>query len=139
LLPHGEQVGGTVDIVQWQAVLRSCSAFEAYRKVYTGPVTPISVAEFVILHDQFPRSIRFSVDALDTALHRISGCDRAHYSNEAERLSGRLCAELNYVAISEIFGTGMHEYLDAIQCRLIEVANAMHRQYCEWLENAAAG
>jgi uncharacterized alpha-E superfamily protein len=78
------------------------------------------------------------VDALDTALHRISGCDRAHYSNEAERLSGRLCAELNYVTTAEIFRTGMHEYLDAIQKRLMEIGNAMHRQYCEWLEPAAA-
>jgi uncharacterized alpha-E superfamily protein len=138
LLPQEEQVGGTVDVVQWQAVLRSCSAFEAYRKFYTGQVTPWSVAEFVILYDRFPRSIRFCVDALDTALHRISGCDRAHYSNEAERLSGRLCAELNYVTTEEIFRTGMHEYLDAIQKRLIEIGNAMHRQYCEWLEPQVA-
>ncbi|HET6409886.1 MAG TPA: alpha-E domain-containing protein [Chthoniobacteraceae bacterium] len=136
LLPQEEEVGGTVDIVQWQAVLRSCSALEAYRKFYTGPVTPWSVAEFVILNDRFPRSIRFSVDALDTAIHRISGCDRAHYSNEAERLSGRLCAELTYVTTAEIFRTGMHEYLDAIQTRLNEIGNAMHRQYCEWMEPA---
>lgn len=138
LLPHGEQVGGTLDIVQWQAVLRSCSAFEAYRKVFTGAVTPWSVAEFVILHDRFPRSIRFCVDSLDTALHRISGCDRAHFSNEAERLSGRLCAELNYVTPGEIFAKGMHEYLDAIQQRLIEIGNAMREQYCEWLESATS-
>jgi uncharacterized alpha-E superfamily protein len=138
LLPHGEQVGGTVDIVQWQAVLRSCSAFEAYRKVYTGAVTPWSVAEFVILHDRFPRSLRFCIDSLDTALHRISGCDRAHYSNQAERLSGRLCGELNYVTTGEIFARGMHEYLDAIQQRLLEIGNAMHQQYCEWLEPSAA-
>jgi uncharacterized alpha-E superfamily protein len=136
LLPRGEQVGGTVDIVQWQAVLRSCSAFEAYRKVYTGAVTPWSVAEFVILHDRFPRSIRYCVHSLDTALHRISGCDHTHFSNEAERLSGRLCAELNYVTPGEIFARGMHEYLDAIQQRLIEIGNAMHQQYCEWLEPA---
>jgi len=134
LLPHGEQVGGTVDTVQWQAVLRSCSAFEAYRKIYTTQVTPWSVVEFIVLHDRFPRSIRFCADALDTALHRISGCDRAHYSSEAERLSGRLCAELNYVTKGEIFRTGLHEYLDATQKRLNEIGNAMHRQYCEWLE-----
>ena len=30
LLPSGEQVGGHVDITQWMAVLRSCSALEAY-------------------------------------------------------------------------------------------------------------
>lgn len=137
LLPHGEEVGGNVDTVQWQAVLRSCSAFEAFRKIYRGQVTPWTVAEFIVLHDQFPRSVRFCIDAMDEALHRISGCDRAHFSNEAERLSGRLCAEMNYTTIGEVFRTGLHEYLDGIQSRLIEIAGAMHRQYCEWLDGAA--
>lgn len=137
LLPHGEEVGGNVDTVQWQAVLRSCSAFEAFRKIYRGQVTPWSVAEFIVLHDEFPRSLRFCVDAMDEALHRISGCDRAHFSNEAERLSGRLCAEMNYTTIDEVFRVGLHEYLDGIQSRLIEVAGAMHRQYCEWMDGAA--
>lgn len=137
LLPRGEEVGGTVDTVQWQAVLKSCSAFEAYRKIHVGQVTPWSVAEFIILHDSFPRSIRYCVDRLDEAFHRISGCDRAHYSNEAERLSGRLLSDLHYTKIEDVFRTGLHEYLDSIQKRLIDIGEAMHQQYCSWIETAA--
>ncbi len=136
LLPHGEQVGGTVDTVQWQAVLKSCSAFEAYRKIHPGQVTPWSVAEFILLHDSFPRSIRFCAEALDAALHRISGVDRAHFCNEAERRSGRLLSELNFARIDDIFQAGLHQYLDALQLRLIEIASAMRREYCEWMEEA---
>ena len=138
LLPLGEEVGGVIDIVQWQAVLKSCSAFEAYRKVHTGQVAPSSVAEFVILHDAFPRSIRFCIDQLDAALHRISGCDRAHFSNDAERLSGKLCSDLNYTTISDIFQFGLHEYLDRTQGRLIETSSALLQQYCEWLDPGLA-
>ena len=138
LLPHGEQVGGNVDTVQWQAVLKSCSAFEAYRKIHTGQVTPWSVAEFILLHEQFPRSIRYCAEQLDTALHAISGSSRAHFANEAERLSGKLCSDLNYATISDITGAGLHQYLDGIQFRLIEIAAAMHREFCEWLDPAAA-
>jgi len=134
LLPSGEKVGGNVDALQWIAVLKSCSAFEAYRKLHTGNVTPASVAEFIILHDSFPRSIRFCVSGLVQALHALSGCDLAHFSNEAERLAGRLCMDLNYVTINDIFQTGMHQYLDRIQLRLIEISSAMYKDYCEWLE-----
>jgi len=134
LLPRGERVGGTVDTVQWQAVLRSCSALEAYRKLHIGQVTPWSVAEFIILHDTFPRAIRYCVDRLDDALHRISGCDRAHYSNEAERLSGKLLSDLSYTTINDIFKQGLHQYLDSIQRRLIDIAAAMHQEFCEWME-----
>lgn len=134
LLPRDEKVGGTVDTVQWQAVLKSCSAFEAYRKIHPGQVTPWTVAEFILLHDSFPRSIRFCAESLDAALHRISGCERAHFSNEAERLSGRLCSDLNYAQMSDIFKIGLHQYLDGIQIRLIEISSAMRKEYCEWLD-----
>ena len=133
LLPRGERVGGTIDTVQWQSLLKSCSALEAYRKLHLGQVTPWSVAEFLIFHDSFPRSIRFCVDSLDEALHRISGCDRAHYANDAERLAGRLSSELHYTTIGEVFTDGLHEYLDGIQSRLIEISKAATQTYCEWL------
>lgn len=134
LLPRGEKVGGNVDTVQWQAVLKSCSAFEAYRKLHTGPVAPWSVAEFILLHDSFPRSIRFCAESLDAALHRISGSSRSHFEVEAERLSGKLCSDLNYATIGDIFKTGLHQYLDGIQLRLIEISSALLKEYCEWLE-----
>ncbi len=136
LLPRGEEVGGNVDTVQWQALLKSCSAFEAYRKLHIGPVAPWSVAEFIILHDSFPRSIRFCAEGLDAALHRISGCDRAHFTTEAERLSGKLLSDLNYATIADIFKVGLHQYLDGIQFRLIEISSASLKEYCEWLDPA---
>ena len=134
LLPSGEKVGGDVDTLQWIAVLKSCSAFEAYRKIQTGQVTPWSVAEFIILHDSFPRSIRFCVERLRHALHALSGSDLAHFSNEAERLAGRLSSDLNYARINDILNTGLHQYLDKIQLRLSEIATAMYKTYCEWRE-----
>jgi len=137
LLPHGEQVGGNVDTVQWQAVLKSCSAFEAYRKLHTGQVTPWSVAEFILLHEQFPRSIRFCAEQLDVALHAISGSSRAHFANEAERLSGKLCSDLNYAMIGDITRAGLHQHLDGIQYRLIEIAAAMRAEFCEWIDQGA--
>lgn len=131
LLPSGERVGGNVDTIQWMSVLKSCSALEAYRKIYVDQVAPWKVAEFLITHDAFPRSIRFSVDCLDEALHRISGSDEAHYANEAERLSGRLRSDLDYITIGEIFKFGLHEYLESIQKRLVEIDSATYETYCE--------
>ncbi|MEY2521400.1 MAG: hypothetical protein QOF24_3159 [Verrucomicrobiota bacterium] len=130
LLPSGEKVGGNIDTIQWMSVLKSCSALEAYRKVYVGQVAPWKVAEFVITHSAFPRSIRFSVDCFDAALHHISGSNETNYANEAERLSGRLRSELDYAAIGDIFKFGLHEYLEQIQDRLAEINHALHATYC---------
>jgi uncharacterized alpha-E superfamily protein len=133
LLPSGEQVGGNVDITQWMAVLRSCSAMEAYFKISHGRVTSWEVAEFLILHDSFPRSIRFCVDSLDQALHSISGTGLGHFGNEAERLSGMLRSSLDFTTVSSIFEIGLHQYLNETQLRLNEVSNALANTYCRWL------
>jgi uncharacterized alpha-E superfamily protein len=112
------------------SVLRSCSALEAYRKVYCGQVAPWKVAEFIITHSAFPRSIRFSVDCFDAALHHISGSADTKYANEAERLSGRLRSDLAYITIGDIFKFGLHEYLERVQDRLAEISRALHSIYC---------
>ncbi len=134
LLPSGESVGGNVDITQWMAVLRSCSAMEAYLKAYVGHVRSWEVAEFLILSDAFPRSIRFCADKLDASLHRISGCETAHFSNDAERLSGMLKSNLDYMTIESVFASGLHQFLDSTQLRLIEIAGAITKTYCNWME-----
>src|SRR5258707_189446 len=130
LLPSGERVGGNIDTVQWMSVLKSCSALEAYRKVYVGQVAPWKVAAFLITHPHFPRSIRFSVESLDAALHRISGSPETHYANEAERLSGRLPYDLDFATIGHIFDYGLHEYLILTQRRLAEISRALFEIYC---------
>ena len=130
LLPRGERVGGNIDTIQWMSVLRSCSALEAYRKIYFGQVAPWKVAEFIIIHSSFPRSIRFCVDHFDNALHHISGSAETKYDNDAERLSGRLRYDLDFATIGEIFKFGLHEYLEQIQDRLAEINHAIHDAYC---------
>lgn len=134
LLPSGEKIGGNIDTIQWMSVLKSCSALEAYRKIYVGQVAPWKVAEFLITHADFPRSIRFSVDTLDGALHRISGSNESHYANEPERLSGRLRYDLDFATIGDIFQYGLHEYLVLTQQRLGEIANALSETYCAPVE-----
>ena len=136
LLPSGEQIGGNVDTIQWMAVLNSCSALEPYRKHHRGQVVPWKVAEFLVKNQTFPRSILFCVDSLDYSLHKITGVDRGdfQYKVEAERLSGKLLADLCYITIAEIFRVGLHQYLDRMQLRLIEINKAIYEEFCEWLE-----
>ena len=88
------------------------------------------MAEFIITHSGFPRSIRFSVDFFDSALHHISGSNETKYANEAERLSGRLRYDLAYATIGDIFKFGLHEYLEQIQDRLAEINHAIYATYC---------
>src|SRR5262249_24440967 len=40
LLPGARESGGPSNAIQWVAVLRSCSAYQAYRQIYAADVEP---------------------------------------------------------------------------------------------------
>ena len=124
--PAKSQTGGTL---QWSAILRSCSSHDAYRKFYVAQVEPDKVVEFLILNEFFPRSIRFCAQELNHALRRISGCKEEHFTNLAEKLAGRLVAELNYSALEDIKTVGMHKYMDELQIKLNTIGEAIFQTY----------
>jgi uncharacterized alpha-E superfamily protein len=57
LLPRASDVGTALDVSQWNALLRSASAYHGYRRVYPQKMTPMTVAGFILLDPRFPRSI----------------------------------------------------------------------------------
>ena len=117
------------EALEWSAVLRSCSAWDAYRTIHGADVHPRFVAEFLLLNDDFPRSARFCVSGLNRALRRISGVAEGHFCNDAEKLTGRLLAELQFSAVDEIFDRGLHQYLDDAQIKLNGIGEALFRAY----------
>jgi uncharacterized alpha-E superfamily protein len=124
LLPRVEYVDTPYDNIQWAALLKSVSGLEMYRKRHHR-IHPKSVSEFLILDPEFPRAIRHCLTAAERSLHAITGSPAASITNEAERRLGRLRADCDYVDIEEIFGQGLHEYLDGFQTRLNAVGDAV--------------
>src|SRR5450631_3645977 len=104
--------------LEWAAVLRSCSAWDAYKTIYGPDVNPRLVAEFLLLNDNFPRSVRFCVGELNYAVRQISGAAEGYFRNDTDKLAGRFLAELQFSKIDEIFEQGLHDYLDLAQLKL---------------------
>ena len=107
LLPSVKDVGGAVDYYQWSAVLRSVSAFEAYRKVYRDVITPLRLAELLMLRSDIPRSLRFCLEQVCETLAIVQNSQ----SGDAMRRAGQTLANLQYGRIPEIFAGGLHECL----------------------------
>jgi uncharacterized alpha-E superfamily protein len=113
----------------WSAILRSCSAWDAYKSIHGADVHPRHVAKFLLFNEDFPRSTRFCVSELNSALRRISGVPSGRFCNEAEKLAGRLEAELQFSTVEEIFDQGLHCYLDQFQGKLNAIGNAAFDAY----------
>ncbi len=125
LLPSAADVGGAVDYYQWGALLRSLSAFDAYRKVYRDLITPTKVTELLVLRDDVPRSLHACMNDIYDILKAL--CDDS--SLEAERLAGELHAQLHYGRTEQIIELGLHEYLMAFLEKLLLLTAEINRDF----------
>lgn len=85
--------------------------------------------EFLIFSRNFPRSVRYCIERVDTSLHRISNSPQGVFTNESERVSGRLLAALNFGSTSDILDAGLHSYLDELQRRFNDIGSEIFETY----------
>lgn len=115
-------VDDVLDTAQWAAILRGCSAYEAYHRIYADEIVGDSVRELLVLGRDFPRSVLFSVNRLQLALHAVSKCPTTHFVNEAERKTGLLISRLQYASSSDLAEDKVKDLLESIESDLQEIA-----------------
>jgi len=128
LLPQNEIVGGGIDSYQWTAILRSVSAHRSYKWVYKESFKPWRIAEYLILNEQMPRSLRYCTDEINSTLAALgmsygekNACHDLAAANK-KLLDGR--------DITTIIQGGLHEFLLEFVARNnrvgVEIARAYH-------------
>ncbi|ADW70397.1 alpha-E domain-containing protein [Granulicella tundricola] len=120
------------EYLEWMGLLRSATAFEAYCKVYTADLTPERILEFLLLDEEFPHSLRFSIDSLQCALEAIQHEGGKSRADKLRRLSGRLQATLNYSGVEEILEQDIVAYLQAIQAQCREIHLVIYELYVDY-------
>jgi uncharacterized alpha-E superfamily protein len=118
------------EYLDWVGVLRSCTAFEPYCKVYSPEPRPDRIAEFLLLNPLFPHSVRFCIDVVERALASISE-STSRRDGRAERLIGRLRSDLLFGQIDEVLAGGLHGYLVDIQDQCTRIQHAIHEAYVD--------
>jgi uncharacterized alpha-E superfamily protein len=130
ILQSSEQrLEGALKNIHWMAVLRCCCSLEAYRRQYVGDMDPLRVASFLILERSFPRSIRYSVGKAQEAIAAVRAEVNPLAIDPAERVLGRLDAQLEYAEMSEILSDGLPAYLQKIREQIAETALAIQKTY----------
>jgi uncharacterized alpha-E superfamily protein len=138
LLPSVDEVGGPIDNVQWIAVLKSCSAYEAYQRRYVAKITPSRVAEFLVLDRTFPRAVRFSFDQVRWALRSIAIEHGAIDERPPEIVASHVRHMLSETTMKGIVQFGLHEYMAQIQHYCAEVSNKITQTYFQGAMRHAA-
>jgi len=124
-----EDAGSPIDISQWNALLRSASGYQAYRRTRPGSMNTSDVARFLMSDSEFPRSICF-------CLYRIKYDLACLESEHGLELGDGVKSELDLVM--EISGQTptdridpewLHRFADAVQAGLLGLGGALTARF----------
>jgi uncharacterized alpha-E superfamily protein len=137
LLDAPEEVGGPLDRLQWGALLRSVSGYEAFRRTHPAGVEPAAIVEFLVLDTRFPRSLRSCVDNLLFALDQATDGAEGRLRNAPLRRVTDLRNRLQYETVDSLITNGLHEFLDEAQTTIASVSLSVSQAFF-WSADSAA-
>jgi uncharacterized alpha-E superfamily protein len=117
------------DTTYWKYLLMSISGYELYLKTYRSGFEARNVVEQVMLNDNFPRSVLFSVNRLQRYFERLKNDGNADAFREIDFMIGRLKSNIRYSTVHSIAGEGLHNYLQETKGCLYEIGNALSQKY----------
>ncbi len=126
LLPSSQDVGGAVDRAQWVSVLRSASAWQAFRMTHRGAITGPRVATMLVRSEQFPRSLYFCIRAFRRHFEAATDQTPAGQTLNVARELALLDLDLRSIDEAALVRQGLHEFMDGFQGRLIDVDRLIH-------------
>ncbi|MEM7621733.1 MAG: alpha-E domain-containing protein [Planctomycetota bacterium] len=126
--PTTDRVPTPVEHASWLALLRSCSAFEAFFKRHSKlPIGP-DVAGFLLFEKNFPRSVRFCTERSQNYLKRIRASSQAFGTDTAARVEETL-DKLENGTTDAFIQHGLHLELTDLVDRITGICDAVHREY----------
>jgi uncharacterized alpha-E superfamily protein len=126
---QASRAGAPPNYLDWLVLLRSCTAFEAYCKVYTANIRRDRVAEFLLFDAEFPHSVRFAIEHLTAALSHVALGAPASRRAPCERLAGRLKASVDFGQIEELMSGSIDLFLANISTQCEQIHEAVFAAY----------
>lgn len=137
LLPDVHTVGSALDMVQWASVLRSCSAFEAFRRSRRGQLNLERVVDYLLRDAVFPRSILFSIAEAEQSLAQITAEGSQLDDSPPSRLLRSLRVELEQINVTTVISDGLHEFLDDVQMKISEIHGSIQETFVDYPTSGA--
>jgi len=111
------------------SLLRMTCALEPYLRVYTADMQPRFILEFLLLDEDFPRSIRFCTARIEEHLAHLSRHVEAAGHAGPDRLAGRLKARLEYADMDEVHAQGASAFVASVLDECATIHRALYEAF----------
>jgi uncharacterized alpha-E superfamily protein len=109
-----EQEGGF-----WNVLLRSASAYHAFRRVQPSGLRPMDVARFLIFDSRLPRSIAFCASEIVRMISQLRGEFRLRNAQRAFERSDAFLTQLQSYSRDDQLLARLHDFNDWVQTELM--------------------
>jgi uncharacterized alpha-E superfamily protein len=113
-------------------LLKSCGAFEPYRRQHATQLQARLVAEYLLLSPLFPRAVLFCLERASRSVSAISPAPARGSADRLDapaRLLGRLQADLSYLDTGDALEEGLPLLLEHLVRKIHQVGNEITRSY----------
>jgi len=123
--------GSSVSSLELMTLLKSCGAFEPFRRHHSSQLQAEAVAEYLLLNPLFPRAVLHCLDRSADAVASVARTSsRAKDRLDAPgRVLGRLRADLAYLDVGEVLGDALCPFLEDLLRRIYQVGDEVTRTY----------
>jgi uncharacterized alpha-E superfamily protein len=118
----------SADPTYWKYLLLSISGLELYIKSYQG-FDAKNVVELIILNNQFPRSMLYSLIRMHRYIENIRTEKNLQSFNAINFLIGRISSTIQYSTSDSITSYGLHRFLQELKSGLNETGTAFNVNY----------
>lgn len=116
------------DISFWKNLLLSISGYEFYMKSYHTGLQTQNVIDMVVMNNNFPRSILYSVKKINHILEKIT-IEKLDNEVQLEKIIGRLRSRIEYSDIDSIGKIGLLQFLREIIVDVNDFSKKLSKVY----------
>lgn len=132
LLPAATTTQATYDNLQWMSVLRSLSGYQMYRRAMQLRVQRTEVLRFLFQSEVFPRSLNFSINAVQNAVNFLPNHDKT------KLVVHRVKRQLDNAQFDKLKQTELQMFVDQLQIGFAQIHDELVSAYFSGLGAASA-
>ena len=117
------------DTTYWKHLLLSLGGYELYLKTYREGFEASNILEQVVLNNDFPRSVIYSVNNIQRYFERLKNESNLDDYREMSFRIGRLQSRIKYSSVKSIEHEGLHTFLTQIRSELYGIGNSLNEHY----------
>lgn len=123
------QLDKITDTTYWRYLLMSISGYELYLKTYRSGFEAKQVVDQIVLNEQFPRSVIYSLIQLHRYFERLKNERNAEEYNKIDFMIGKLKSKIKFSTPDSIVFEGMHHFLNETKRSLFEIGRSLSKTY----------